>query len=94
MSKAQNIISDFAILDVMTADGEVFPLADVLTEAGVPIIGLEPLDELCDGFIRAAVVENDDLREVEDAHTASAVLADLALDAQSDRASCGTRDEV
>ncbi|WP_240624702.1 response regulator [Aurantiacibacter odishensis] len=29
---------DFAILDVMTADGEVFPLADVLTEAGVPII--------------------------------------------------------
>lgn len=29
---------DFAILDVMTADGEIFPLADVLTEAGVPII--------------------------------------------------------
>ena len=29
---------DVAILDVMTADGEVFPLADVLTEAGVPII--------------------------------------------------------
>lgn len=29
---------DFAILDVMTADGEVFPLADALTEAGVPII--------------------------------------------------------
>ncbi|WP_340589467.1 response regulator [Erythrobacter alti] len=29
---------DLAILDVMAADGEVFPLADVLTEAGVPII--------------------------------------------------------
>lgn len=29
---------DFAILDVMTGDGEVFPLADALTEAGVPII--------------------------------------------------------
>ena len=29
---------DVAILDVFTADGEVFPLADVLTNAGVPII--------------------------------------------------------
>jgi DNA-binding NtrC family response regulator len=29
---------DCAILDVFTADGEVFPLADALTEAGVPII--------------------------------------------------------
>lgn len=29
---------DFAILDVMTADGEVYPLADALAEAGVPII--------------------------------------------------------
>lgn len=29
---------DVAILDVMTADGEVFPLADALTAAGVPII--------------------------------------------------------
>ncbi len=31
-------LPDVAILDVMAADGEVFPLADVLTEAGVPII--------------------------------------------------------
>ncbi|WP_338243678.1 response regulator [Aurantiacibacter hainanensis] len=31
-------LPDFAILDVMTADGEVFPLADALTDAGVPII--------------------------------------------------------
>jgi DNA-binding NtrC family response regulator len=31
-------LPDIAILDVMTADGEVFPLADALTEAGVPII--------------------------------------------------------
>ncbi|WP_271078423.1 response regulator [Aurantiacibacter sp. MUD61] len=31
-------LPDLAILDVMTADGEVFPLADALTEAGVPII--------------------------------------------------------
>ena len=29
---------DLAILDVNTADGEVYPLADALTEAGVPII--------------------------------------------------------
>ena len=29
---------DCAILDVYTGDGEVFPLADALTEAGVPII--------------------------------------------------------
>ena len=31
-------LPDLAILDVYTADGEVFPLADALTEAGVPII--------------------------------------------------------
>lgn len=31
-------LPDVAILDIMTADGEVFPLADALTEAGVPII--------------------------------------------------------
>ncbi|MEL1250909.1 response regulator [Aurantiacibacter gilvus] len=29
---------DVAILDVLTGDGEVFPLADALTDAGVPII--------------------------------------------------------
>ena len=29
---------DVAILDVFTADGEVYPLADRLVEAGVPII--------------------------------------------------------
>lgn len=29
---------DCAILDVKTADGEVFPLADALADAGVPII--------------------------------------------------------
>ncbi|WP_126173514.1 response regulator [Altericroceibacterium xinjiangense] len=29
---------DCAILDVHTADGEVYPLADALSEAGVPII--------------------------------------------------------
>lgn len=29
---------DAAILDIFTGDGEVFPLADALTEAGVPII--------------------------------------------------------
>ncbi len=31
-------LPDVAILDVYTADGEVFPLADALTKAGVPII--------------------------------------------------------
>ena len=31
-------LPDCAILDVFTADGEVYPLADALTEAGVPII--------------------------------------------------------
>jgi two-component system, response regulator PdtaR len=29
---------DLAILDVFTADGEVYPLADKLVEAGVPIV--------------------------------------------------------
>lgn len=29
---------DLAILDVFTADGEVYPLADRLAEAGVPIV--------------------------------------------------------
>jgi CheY-like chemotaxis protein len=31
-------LPDAAILDVFTADGEVYPLADALTEKGVPII--------------------------------------------------------
>lgn len=31
-------LPDFAILDVMAADGEVYPLADALAAAGVPII--------------------------------------------------------
>jgi len=32
------VMPDLAILDVHTADGEVYPLADALTDAGVPII--------------------------------------------------------
>jgi CheY-like chemotaxis protein len=31
-------LPDCAILDVFTGDGEVYPLADALTEAGIPII--------------------------------------------------------
>jgi CheY-like chemotaxis protein len=31
-------LPDCAILDVFTADGEVYPLADRLAEAGVPIV--------------------------------------------------------
>src|SRR5678815_3069461 len=31
-------LPDCAILDVLTADGEVYRLADAMTEAGVPII--------------------------------------------------------
>ena len=31
-------LPDCAILDVFTGDGEVYPLADALTNAGVPII--------------------------------------------------------
>ena len=31
-------LPDCAILDVQTADGEVYPLADALKDAGVPII--------------------------------------------------------
>ena len=31
-------LPDLAILDVFTADGEVYPLADKLSEAGVPIV--------------------------------------------------------
>lgn len=40
---------DLAILDVFTADGEVYPLADKLAEAGVPIVfhsGHVPPDEV------------------------------------------------
>lgn len=42
-------LPDCAILDVFTSDGEVYPLADRLSEAGVPIIfhsGHVPPDEL------------------------------------------------
>jgi DNA-binding response OmpR family regulator len=34
----ERALPDAAILDVNTEDGEVFPLADVLARAGVPII--------------------------------------------------------
>jgi len=34
----ESAMPDAAILDVYTSDGEVFPLADALVEAGVPII--------------------------------------------------------
>ena len=46
-------LPDFAILDVFTDDGEVYPLADVLTEAGVPIIfhsGHVPPEEVRDRY--------------------------------------------
>ena len=42
-------LPDAAILDVFTADGEVYPLADRLSEAGVPIVfhsGHVPPDEM------------------------------------------------
>ncbi len=32
------MMPDFAVLDVKTADGDVYPLADVLSQAGVPIV--------------------------------------------------------
>ena len=34
----EDAMPDLAILDVFTADGEVYPLADKLSKAGVPII--------------------------------------------------------
>ena len=37
-SAIRNEMPDAAILDIYTSDGEVYPLADALTEAGVPII--------------------------------------------------------
>ncbi len=44
----QDHVPDFAILDIFTEDGEVYPLADALTKAGVPIIfrsgHVEPLE--------------------------------------------------
>ena len=46
-------LPDCAILDVFTSDGEVYPLADRLAEAGVPIIfhsGHVPPDELRDRY--------------------------------------------
>ena len=47
---------DVAILDVMTADGEVYPLADMLAGAGVPIIfhsGHVPPQEVRDRYPNA-----------------------------------------
>jgi len=38
LTAISRVLPDLAILDVFTADGEVFPLADQLTKAGVPII--------------------------------------------------------
>ena len=49
-------LPDCAILDVFTSDGEVYPLADRLAEAGVPIIfhsGHVPPDELRDRYPEA-----------------------------------------
>ncbi|RPF72837.1 response regulator [Aurantiacibacter spongiae] len=50
---------DFAILDVQTGDGEVFPLADALSAAGVPIIfhsGCTPPAEVARRYPRAQAV--------------------------------------
>lgn len=47
---------DCAILDVRTGDGEVYPLADALSEAGVPIIfhsGHVPPDEVQERYPNA-----------------------------------------
>lgn len=38
LAAIERSMPDFAILDVNTADGEVYPLADKLSDAGVPII--------------------------------------------------------
>ena len=49
-------LPDCAILDVFTGDGEVYPLADRLAAAGVPIIfhsGHVPPDELKDRYPEA-----------------------------------------
>ena len=47
---------DCAILDVKTADGEVYPLADALADAGVPIIfhsGHVPPTEVAERYPQA-----------------------------------------
>ena len=49
----QGQMPDVAILDVFTADGEVYPVADALTERGVPIIfhsGHLPPQEMRDRY--------------------------------------------
>ena len=38
LASIDEAMPDFAILDIFLDDGEVYPLADILTEAGVPII--------------------------------------------------------
>ncbi len=38
LAAVEKALPAFAILDVNTADGEVYPLADKLSKAGVPII--------------------------------------------------------
>ena len=49
-------LPDCAILDVKTADGEVFPLADALADAGVPLIfhsGHTPPAEIAERYPHA-----------------------------------------
>ena len=49
-------LPDCAILDVKIADGEVYPLADALADAGVPLIfhsGHTPPSEIAERYPRA-----------------------------------------
>ena len=49
-------LPDCAILDVKTADGEIYPLADALSDAGVPLIfhsGHVPPAELAERYPQA-----------------------------------------
>ncbi|MEO6153053.1 MAG: response regulator [Croceibacterium sp.] len=53
LAAIEDQMPDVAILDVFTADGEVYPVADALTEKGVPIIfhsGHVPPQEMRDRY--------------------------------------------
>ncbi len=52
------------------------------------------LHELGDGLVRAAVIENDDLREVENGDARRVQLPDLTLDAEAQRPSGRAGHEV
>lgn len=57
--EARDLMPDIALLDVRLGDGEVFPVADLLAERGVPIVfhsGHAQSEDLAEAYPGAAVL--------------------------------------